>query len=421
MNTARTRFLVAILGLLTAIATAGTASAQSQNVVTSDSNATYHTILSRKNAYQYQLDFTIYMTGSAAQAQVPFIDTTGVLKREMRPVARIDLHSLAENRIRLRVCLDNVCQLLDTARYSFPQRPDTATLLRILVTPQGRRGEPEITGKEEVRLEMESGAVMIQRRAGGVFEGSPSLRVTLPQVLDPGNFLAGGPPLFRMDLSPLARKLEGDDESVTLDFEGGIRRFHRLMRYGFTYEGNVAADEELSFNSIQARLELERNLRPTRYVPLLVTAGAESDQNFDIANAVMTIQGRALLPIDVNFSPRDSGYIPNARPILTLRLEHGWNVRDKTDVAPQDFTRPGYGVRWKVPIARNMVVRLDHDGRWSYGAFFDGAPEYHPMWDAGLEVRQGDVTYFLGYRRGEAPPVFREVKAVMAGLVVGVR
>jgi hypothetical protein len=421
MSKALKNLRVMAIALVVAVPSVTSAAAQSRNVVTADSNATYHTILSRRNAYQYQLDFTIYFTGQARQAPVPFVDT-GVLKRETRPVAAVDLHSLVRNRARLRVCLDDVCQLLDTARYSFPQLPDTAALLRILVTPRGRRGEPEITGKEEVRLEMDSGAVMIQTQASGPFTGSPSIRVTLPQVLDPGDFLAGGPPLFRMDISPLARKLNGDeDESITLDFEGGVRRFRSLFRYGFTYSGSVAADEELAFNSIQAQFEFERNLRPTRYVPLLVTAGAESDQSFDIANAVMTVQGRGLLPIDVNYSPRDSGYIPNARPILTLRLEHGWNVRDENDVAPDNFTRPGYGVRWKVPVARNMVVRLDHDGRWAYGAFFDGAPEYHPMWDAGLEVRQGETTYFLGYRRGEAPPVFREVRAVMAGLVFGVR
>jgi hypothetical protein len=40
------------------------------------------------------------------------------------------------------------------------------------------------------------------------------------------------------------------------------------------------------------------------------------------------------------------------------------------------------------------------------------------LWDLAVETKIGNITYFVGYRRGEAAPLYEPIETTQAGLSI---
>jgi hypothetical protein len=109
------------------------------------------------------------------------------------------------------------------------------------------------------------------------------------------------------------------------------------------------------------------------------------------------------LPVRINGSPF-TDFVPTTGPKVTLLEAFGRRVRGVVD-AEKTFRRLGYDVRWRIPVSADAVIRVHHAGVWTWSDFVTVADEFHDLWDLLLEARTGQLTYFVGYRRGEAAPV----------------
>ncbi len=378
-----------------------------------DSAAWYQAHVEHLSPFQDSLVFRVYFRGSADTALVRVgTDSTGPVHEDVgiaTPLPPTRPRDSAD--IVLLRCIGDDCR---------PARRQVTYddfNLRVVVR------EP-VSGKESFRLTAPAGAARLVSPEGapGDTAASQAIDQRMPRMFDEENTLLGGAPLIKFDLAPLVRAIEtGEGEGAALSFEGGYHRYGRRSRFGISYDGDLGTDTLVSFDALRANGEWEMNLRRSSFNPLLLTFGGESDGSFDVTNLVGGVSVRGVLPIFLNFSPRGAGYIPNVGPQWRVGLEGGFNVRDEDDTQSASFTRPHYKVRWMIPLAANTVARLDHSGLWTYEAGFQGRPEYHPTWDTGVELRMGGTTYFAGYRRGEAAPNFREIKAFSIGVVIGVR
>jgi hypothetical protein len=63
-------------------------------------------------------------------------------------------------------------------------------------------------------------------------------------------------------------------------------------------------------------------------------------------------------------------------------------------------------------------VRVYHAGLWAWSDFTTKRNDFHDLWDLMLEVKIGQLTYFVGYQRGEAAPLFNPINTTRGGLVV---
>lgn len=379
--------------------------------IAKDPGAWYQTHVEHLSPYQDSLVFRVYFLGSMDTALVRVgTNTEGSPVQEEVGIARpLPPRRAADSAgVVLLRCIDQVCR---------PARREITYddyNLRVAVRER-------VSGKETFRLTAPSGAVRLVRSHSDTTD-SPAIDRLMPRTFDESNTLLGGPPLIRFNLAPLARALaSGEGDGSALRFEGGFHQYRRRSRTGISYHGDLGTDTLVTFDRLRVDGEWEFNLRPTSFLPLRISAGGESDASFDVTNLIGGVALRGIIGIPLNFSPRGEGYIPNVGPQWEVGFESGVNVRDDHGDHPSRFSRSTYGVQWMIPLAANTVARIEHSGVWQHGNGFVGASEYHPTWDTGIELRMGGVTYFLGHRRGEAAPLFREVKTVAAGIVIGVR
>jgi hypothetical protein len=108
--------------------------------------------------------------------------------------------------------------------------------------------------------------------------------------------------------------------------------------------------------------------------------------------------------------------------LLTAKAEGRWKVLEEkksseASSAPEHFLRAGYSFRWKIPVAAESVIRVYHAGAWIWNEA-KGRPKYHRLWDATLETKIGQLTYFVGYQEGEAAPLYSAINTTRVGLMV---
>jgi hypothetical protein len=228
-------------------------------------------------------------------------------------------------------------------------------------------------------------------------------------------------PYFAFEITPVARDSssppdERPQEAAALDFRGGAFRSATESQWGVSWSGSIATAEEVSFNQLRALLQYERNLRSGDFLPAEAAFVTESDQNFDVVDTSLSVGLRYLLPVRVNGSPF-TAFVPTTGPKVRMLAALGRRVRGAED-ADKTFSRLGYDVAWRIPVSADAVIKIYHAGLWTWSDFESVADEFHDLWDLLLETKIGQLTYFVGYQRGEAAPLFRPINTTRAGLVV---
>ena len=228
-------------------------------------------------------------------------------------------------------------------------------------------------------------------------------------------------PYFAFEVTPVARDASSPADSepreaAALDFNGGVFRSAIESQWGLTWSGSVATTEELAFNQVRAQFQYERNLRRGDFLPAEAAFVTETDQNFDVVDTSVSVGLRYLLPIRVNRSPF-TAFVPTTGPKVALLGSFGRRVHGAVD-ADKTFSRLGYDLRWRIPLSADVVVRVHHAGVWTWSDFVTVTDEFHDLWDMLLEAKIGQLTYFVGYRRGEAAPLFQPINTTRLGLVI---
>lgn len=303
--------------------------------------------------------------------------------------------------------------------------PDGESECRTGLFFQVERGPRGLQRGEDIRLFLPAGLVEIRRTPAGEPESSPEVVAVLPRLGDSAKGVLASQPLFKFSLSPLTDNQqeaagEGGD-AASVFFAGGVRKIRPTSSLGLVYEGSLATTEEVSFSSIRADFEYERNLRPSSFLPLKLSAGAETNQGIDVVNALARASVEFLLPFNVNYSPDDEDYIPNLGPMLRLVGEVGTRVEESSEMAetqatPESFERAGYELAWTIPVARATVINLRAAGLWVFAS--DMPDDFHDLWEVKVETRIGNLDYYLGYQKGEAAPLFQPVETTQAGLLI---
>jgi hypothetical protein len=287
--------------------------------------------------------------------------------------------------------------------------------------PAGRRLMKALEKGGDGTLVLPPKLVLI-KKDGTNPEPSPRIECPLPTLAQDDLADLKGRPATRFILSPLTKDLEGSStDGAGFSFDGGLAGFGAHHRRAWTWSGNVTTDRHLGFNELRTALELEHNARSGDYLPLRMSIALEADQAFQLSNSTAGVQAEYLMPFNINASPKDSRYIVNAGPLVNVRAEAGWKILEdgrsvEASNAPERFLRVGYSARWKVPFAAASVVRLFHAGIWRWDDW-KGRGRFHRLWDATVESKLGQLTYFVGYQEGEAAPMYLPVHTTRAGLV----
>jgi len=125
----------------------------------------------------------------------------------------------------------------------------------------------------------------------------------------------------------------------------------------------------------------------------------------------------AVLPFNIDL--QEGEYRPALAPRVKLRAAPGSAVRREDPALEEDFFRTGYEVNWTVPVHTRTAVRIRHAGIWNIVT--DGRWDWHPAWDILVETQLGEITYFIGYQKGEAAPLFEPIETTRVGLSFRVR
>jgi len=249
---------------------------------------------------------------------------------------------------------------------------------------------------------------------------SPAVETSLPTLSKGELAYVQSRPRFRMDLTPLARDTSAPTraqrEAAALDFEVALFRDRGRSRLGVTGWGHVATQEDLSFDQLGITLGAEHNLLRGDFLPLAIHAKAESDQALEVVDVSAEMRVRFILPIHLNLSPLDA-FVPVLGPRVSATASVGQRVRGSLE--PQkDFARAGYEVVWRVPTSANGLVRFHHAGTWILSELTGTDERFNVLWDIALEQKLGEVTYFVGYQRGSAAPLFKATETTRAGFVL---
>lgn len=250
---------------------------------------------------------------------------------------------------------------------------------------------------------------------------NPLVETVLPILGEKDIAYVESRPYFAFEVTPVARDASSPADSepaeaAALDFNGGVYRSAMESQWGLSWSGSLATAEELAFNQIRALLQYERNLRRGDFLPAEAAFVTESDQNFDVVDTSIRVGLRYLLPVRVNGSPF-TAFVPTTGPKVAILGSFGRRVHGAVD-ADKTFSRLGYDIQWRIPVTADAVVRFHHAGVWTWSDFVTVEDTYHDLWDLLLEAKIGQLTYFVGYRRGETAPLFVPINATRLGLVV---
>jgi len=389
-------------------------------VFVEDEQGFYLALLVSASAYEYVLTFEIYFRGSAETVDLQTGTTAeGLPHFDSREVARIA--GFGNGRAELVACVEEAClPLAGTADLEGSLEQDgEATFVRWRL---GEVGDVLQKGMD-LRLLADPNWVRLVSEEGSDPAPSPALSVVLPRLGEAETTVLASQPVLRVDLSPMTKDQNNEQDAASLSFEGAFRRLRRGSSLGLAYSGSVSTQKEIGFNALQVAGEYERNLLASRgdYLPLVVALGVEADQSLDLVNGLLGLSLELQMPWNANFSPRDERYIPNTGPLLKLVGQIGTRLEESEDdpmaaAAPEDFRRAGYDLRWRLPVAAATVLRIHHAGLWVFSDPPDDA--FHSLWDVALESRIGNLTYFVGYQEGEAAPLFQPVETTSVGVVI---
>lgn len=416
------RLAVAIAAVLAGqlLAPAGRGSAEEPDRIFIENDVGYYLVaVVERNVYERELTYEVSFRGDLESQLEIGTDDEGLPRFASRPVAA--LSDLDPASAVLLSCLGEVCRPVEVSQELIGSLGEgaPATAIRLALGPGAR----PLQRGEDVRLLAEAGWV----RLGGGAEGgrpSPAVSVTLPRLSEADQTVLASHPVLRLGLAPTAEDAESEASGSGLVFEGGLHRFRRSHRLGLRYHGTLTTEERLGFDAVHLEGELERNLldRRSDYLPLKIALGAEADQSFDLVNGLVRASVQYVLPWNVNYSPRDEGFIPTTGPLIRLVAEAGTRLDEDEDeaaavAAPEDFQRAGYDFHWRLPVARGTELKIHHAGLWVFSSDLP-EDEFHSLWDLALETRIGALTYYVGFQKGEAAPLFLPTETTHVGVLV---
>ncbi len=373
--------------------------------------------LENLSTYERGLVYEVYFRGEAESVSLQTgVSDAGLPLFEDRDVAA--LSDLLPSAATLLACVEEVCRPIEAQQNLLGSLgdDDAKTFIRFTVRDGGR----VLRRGEDLRLLASPGWVQRGEKLGP----SPALSIALPQLGESERLALRSHPILRFSLAPMMEDSDSEEDAGAVNFEGGINVFRRSYRFGLQYEGSIATDEDIGFNSIRLESDYERNLLAGKsdFLPFKASLGVETDQSFDLVNGIVGVSLAYLLPWNANFSPRGDGYIPNTGPLLELKAELGSRLEQDTEnpeamAAPEDFRRAGYDFRWRLPVARATELRIHHAGLWVFSDDL-AEDEFHSLWDVALETKIGNLTYYIGYQEGEAAPLFQPTETTQMGVLI---
>jgi len=245
---------------------------------------------------------------------------------------------------------------------------------------------------------------------------SPQVRnAILPALSDLEQQYLAQRPFLRLDATPLLRQQQGDGgfDDIGLSFSGGTFRVigRGDTRAQLLWTGAVATNDSVAFNHLTLDAGVARNLWPGDWLPLTLSARATSDQGFDAFDLSAHASLTFVLPFNLDF--QSGAYRPALAPRLTLLGEWGSALERELPELEERFVRGGYEIQWRIPFGESELFRFRHAGLWNDPA--SGARDFHSLWDVQAEMRLGGATYFVGYQKGEAAPLFQRIEATRFG------
>ena len=276
-------------------------------------------------------------------------------------------------------------------------------------------------GSDFLRVSIPPGAYELAEiapdRTPGSLRPSPAVvDATLPTLSDLEQQYLAQRPFLRLDATPLLRGQhtgDGGFDDVGLSFSGGI---FRVLGGGDTraqlmWTGAVATNDSVAFNHLTLDAGLARNLWPGDWLPVSLSLRGTSDQSFDVFDLSARASLTFVLPFNLHL--QSGAYRPALAPRLTLLGEWGSALEREVPELEDRFLRAGYEVQWRVPLGEAELFRFRHAGLWNEPA--SGARDFHSLWDIQVEVQLGGATYFAGYQKGEAAPLFQRIEATRFG------
>lgn len=252
----------------------------------------------------------------------------------------------------------------------------------------------------------------------GEQRASPEIdRRTLPTLADLDRQYAQQRPFLRLHFSPLVRdQSEGGSafNELAASFDGGIYRASRSgsRLWQLTWEGDVATRKGLAFDRMAMETGVGVNLRRRDWMPATFTVSVEADRDLDALDVSGVLRLRHILPF--NLEVQSGPYRPALAPRLQVVAAAGHAAyREASDGEEEPFFRAGYDIRWRVPMAQSSAFRMHHAGTWNSAS--GAPPDWHLLWDLLFETDLGGVTYFVGYQKGEAAPLFQPTETTRIG------
>lgn len=277
--------------------------------------------------------------------------------------------------------------------------------------------------KSLLRLRIPAGTFKLMKAIGDTeeAESNPLVETVLPILGTKDLQFVESRPYFSFEITPIARAGSAPSgteprEAASLDFRGGAFRSLRESQWGVSWSGSVGTVKDLTFNRLRGLLEYEHNLRAGDFLPAEAAFVTESDQNFDVVDTSLTVGVRYLLPLHVNGSPF-SNFVPTTGPRVRLMGGIGRRARGAANLK-KNFRRAGYDLQWRIPVSADALIAIHHAGLWAWDDFRTDEGEFHDLWDLVLEMKLGQLTYFVGYQRGDAAPLFQPINTTRAGLIV---
>ena len=273
-----------------------------------------------------------------------------------------------------------------------------------------------------LRLRMPAGVLTLKKtRDAEEDRPNPLVETLLPILGEKDLAYVQSRPYLRLDVSPIAKdttpgQTGGAKEAASFNFSGGAYRSRLNDRWGVGWAGSIATSGEFAFNQVKSDFTYDRNLRAGDFLPFSGGLVTEADQKFDVIDVSASFSLRYLLPIHLNGSPFHD-FVPNTGPKLRLLGAAGRRLRGAVN-RDRTFQRVGYDVVWSIPASADVIIRVHHAGVWQWMEGQQGGMDFHPLWDMALETKIGQLTYFIGYQRGEAAPLFTAINTTRAGLVV---
>lgn len=348
---------------------------------------------------------------------VGFPDPEGVSTRDSLRVFLI--HPLTED---LSSAIDlEACTLIEGSAEHCEPAFITTRIPRSRLLLEIRLQQPIDWTDTVLRMTLPAGILRLDPTTGTEVSANPGIQTVLPVLSEKDLHYVESRPVLKFEVSPLTRDTNTEEgekgrEAVALDFDGGVFRASGEQRYGLTWTGHVATENELSFNQLALHLEYERNLHPGSFIPFVVALAGEADQGFDVVDTSVRLELRFLIPFSLNLSPYHD-FVPALGPKIKLIGSFGHRVRGAEEAVDEGFWRLGYELRWKIPLSSDSILRLHHAGLHDESDL-PHDDKFHRLWDVLLQTKVGELTYFIGYQEGAAAPLFQATETIRAGVVV---